>query len=158
LLRGPVKVATHAHLQNLKLSDTSEFETLAYEAFESIILKNPDDFVESIVRFSALLRAHKLALPESIEIQDWLKKCPQVMAVKGCGALGADVIMTVVPMKAAAAFQSYIAEKKLEVVSRLSQMSVGLKVDEMTHDELQSKFESEINFFREEVVNRDVVL
>ena len=150
LVRGPLKVATHVHLRDLKLGDTAEFESLAWKAFDSIRYKKPEQFVESINEFSRVLQKNKLTVPESLEFQRRIQAIPGVLAVKGCGALGADVILAVVKVKDREKIVSQLRNEKFEIVSKLSDKSAGLKVDEMSHDELQSKFESELTSFREE--------
>ncbi|HEX4923356.1 MAG TPA: hypothetical protein VFV50_04690 [Bdellovibrionales bacterium] len=150
LIRGPKKIATHTHLKELALKDTSEFEGLALNAYRAIQLGQQEDFVRSIQEFSGALRAHKLTIPESVDMQELVARQRGVRAVKGCGALGSDVIAVVVEQNEKARVLAWLESQRFEVVSMLSQRCQGLKVDEMSHDELQSKFEAEINFYREE--------
>lgn len=148
LVRGPLKIATHMHLKNLSLGDTNEFEALAWRAFESIRGESSADFIESIQDFSKLLQARGLTVPESLELQNKIRAIPGVSAVKGCGALGADVIMAVVPVKDREKVLVQLRAMKIEIISTLSNRCPGLRVDEMSHDELQSKFE-ELSYYHD---------
>jgi hypothetical protein len=149
VLRGPLKIATHEHLKSIHLKDTSDFEQIAQESMDAITAKDQDSFLKTINDFGALLQAKDLTVAESIAMQKTIREHKSVLAVKGCGALGADVLIAAVPMNESANFNSFLNTQKIEVISKLSQRTPGLKVDEMSHGELQSRYESEISYFRE---------
>lgn len=92
------KLATHHHLQSLNL--TSEIEPLATlvesakSAFESA---NRTRIIEAVNAYHQCLLKLNLVASHSLHQIIALQKNPDVLAIKGCGAMGADVLLLLVP-------------------------------------------------------------
>lgn len=97
LLHTGIKLATHHHLQNAilpkqidKLSNTVDE---AKSAFEN---RNGEQLVHSINTYHLLLTELHLVAPHSRELINHLTTTyPEILAIKGCGALGSDVLLII---------------------------------------------------------------
>jgi mevalonate kinase len=150
LIRGPLKVATYKHLEDLRLNDTAELVKRSSSVYEAVKNAAVEDFVRSIRDFNEILNDEGLVAPESSEVQKLLSSRSEVLAVKGCGALGADIIMAVVVKAQLGEFSNFLREQKLDWIGSTQFLSPGLQVDEMAHGELQSTLESEYNYYKEQ--------
>lgn len=100
LLHTGKKLATHHHLESLTLS--REVEQLAnivesaQLAFESA---DHQRVIDAVNAYHVRLLEQNLVASHSLELINELKKNSTVLAIKGCGALGADVLLLLVPAK-----------------------------------------------------------
>ncbi|MBA2711014.1 MAG: hypothetical protein H0U57_10515 [Tatlockia sp.] len=98
LLHSGQKLATHYHLQNTRLpgsiNELSETVELAYQAFEQI---DSQTLIEAVTSYEQQLSDLGLIAPHSKEHIRIFNAQPDVLAAKGCGALGADVLLLLVP-------------------------------------------------------------
>lgn len=87
------KVETHSHLQTLNnTSDLKILSQLSEQTIEALRNKNESDFIAGIEYFQAeLMKQEKVSL-NTLEILQKLAAESLVLAAKGCGAMGADVI------------------------------------------------------------------
>lgn len=97
LVHTGIKLPTHAHLQTFVLpssiTDLSALVIKAQFAFESV---DSSLLVEAINEYHQQLCRYRLVASHS---QQWCQKLltqPGVLAVKGCGALGSDVLLLLV--------------------------------------------------------------
>lgn len=89
------KLQTHSHLSSIssKSVNFSRLEAAALNAIEGFLLSNERHFTDSINDFNSCLKELKLISKHTVDIIDALTKHPSCLATKGCGALGADVIL-----------------------------------------------------------------
>ncbi|ARG96637.1 mevalonate kinase family protein [Legionella micdadei] len=97
LLHSGQKLATHYHLRNLNLPPTinqlSATVEIAQTAFEQ---ENSEELVKAVNTYQQQLTNLHLVAPHSLEhIKSFISQ-PGVLAAKGCGALGADVLLLIV--------------------------------------------------------------
>ncbi|MCL5272363.1 MAG: hypothetical protein M1486_03470 [Gammaproteobacteria bacterium] len=89
-----IKLATHHHLMETKLPAPIDYMSSlvdsAHHAFEQ---KNSTQLINAINDYHQILFDLNLVAPHSLDIISLIKKCPEVLAIKGCGALGADTIL-----------------------------------------------------------------
>ncbi|BCA96369.1 hypothetical protein TUM19329_27300 [Legionella antarctica] len=94
LLHTGVKLATHHHLQSASLPHQLEELSLtvdeAKQAFEEI---NSKKLLDSINNYHHQLSELNLVALHSLELINRLRTFPEVLAIKGCGAMGADVLL-----------------------------------------------------------------
>lgn len=95
LLRGPTKVPTHSHLETVKIQDAGEIEKAARFAVDAFNKKNEMEFLQGIAYFYKELRTQELVHKSVQTIVDELIDIDGVLAAKGCGALGADMILVI---------------------------------------------------------------
>ncbi|MCH9689188.1 MAG: hypothetical protein K0U24_05635 [Gammaproteobacteria bacterium] len=97
LLHTGKKLATHHHLQTLAMTDLmrtlSPIVGLGKQAFET---NNSALLIQAVNAYHEQLQALNLVAEQTqAHIAD-LSESPDVLAVKGCGALGADVLLVLV--------------------------------------------------------------
>ena len=97
LLHTGDKLATHHHLQTIHLTDAmaslSSLVLLGKQAFEQ---RDSKLLVEAVDAYHQDLLACDLVAQKTQEHLINLNKDPEVLACKGCGALGADVLLVLV--------------------------------------------------------------
>ena len=96
LLHTGIKLATHHHLQAANLPLPHQIEELslivdeAKQAFDQI---NSEQLLRAINNYHHQLNELNLVAQHSLDFINQLKTHPEVLAVKGCGALGADILL-----------------------------------------------------------------
>lgn len=120
------KVATHEHLQNFEARDFSNLRALTEDSYQAWKQLNFLKWVETIRDYSTELQKLSLVAPLSEEFQRKIIGLPGVLAVKGCGALGADVVFALVEKQAR---NEFLSQLKWPVVYDQSSLGEGLKVE-----------------------------
>ncbi len=93
LLHTGRKLATHEHLNSLeKKIPESEAKEIVLEAKRALLENNVNGVLGAIDDYQALLQSAGLSAPFTIEQIKELHTSPRVLAAKGCGAMGSDVI------------------------------------------------------------------
>jgi len=121
------KVATHEHLRDLGPIDGTVFSAHAGAACAALLSRDSARFVEGICGYAAELERQALVHPDTLSILRRLDALPGVLARKGCGALGADVVVVIVRAASADAIVSAIAREFASPVGR-AQLSGGLTI------------------------------
>ncbi len=93
LFKTPFKLATHEHLRTLSEVPQEGLAGWVRAAQKAIEEKKPESFVDAVKGFGAELHRQQLVCSETSDLLAQLKSSPLVLAGKGCGALGADVIL-----------------------------------------------------------------
>lgn len=93
LLRTGHKVATHQHLSEMKDINYSSLIEIARRACHHFELADETGFVASIQDFAKDLSCLGLVLPATQNVLKQIQSLSEVLAAKGCGALGADIIL-----------------------------------------------------------------
>ena len=87
------KLATHSHLQQLTNLRTHDLEKIVIAGWESLQEHNSSCFIAAINHYASALQAQALVAKSTQEILKKLTAHPKILAAKGCGALGADVVL-----------------------------------------------------------------
>lgn len=94
LIHTGVKLATHHHLQTATLptqiNPLSEIVDDAKQAFDQI---NSEQLISTINNYHHKLTELNLVAQHSLDFIAQLKTYHEVLAIKGCGALGADILL-----------------------------------------------------------------
>lgn len=94
LLHSQKKMATHTHLQSLVLTQAtdslSDLVELAKTAFDTTI---SHDLVTAVRSYHQVLREQNWVAPHTLGLIEKLYQETPALAIKGCGAMGADVIL-----------------------------------------------------------------
>lgn len=97
LLHSGQKLATHEHLKFIvppqSLDCLSATVNQAKLAFEQ---SNSQHLIQAINTYQHQLTELNLVAPRSLELIDSLRQRSSVLAAKGCGAMGADVLLLIV--------------------------------------------------------------
>lgn len=96
LIHTGVKLATHHHLQDTTLPKPIDYlSTLVDEAQQAFETADSNLLVSCINRYHEQLRELNLVAEHSLKLINEFKEYPEVIAAKGCGALGADILLLV---------------------------------------------------------------
>ncbi|WP_133127500.1 mevalonate kinase family protein [Legionella nagasakiensis] len=94
LLHTGKKLITHHHLQTQSLpneiNELSIIVELGKQAFES---RDSACMIDAVNAYHKQLLSLNLVTKESQQYLDWLKQQTEILAAKGCGAMGADVLL-----------------------------------------------------------------
>jgi mevalonate kinase len=98
LLHTGQKLATHTHLEALVLPEIEDLlapiVALGQQALEQ---KNSVLLIDAVNTYAKQLQALDLVAPQTEVLLRQLAAYPDVLAAKGCGAMGADVLLALVP-------------------------------------------------------------
>lgn len=93
LVRTGKKLATHHHLQTTSLpSDLQALVPIVHLAKESFLQNDSQMLIDAVNQYHQCLLARQLVAPATLEVLQQIQKIDHVLASKGCGALGADVL------------------------------------------------------------------
>ena len=96
LIHTGTKLATHHHLQEATLTlPVDELSAIVDKAKEALEQNNSSLFIESINNYHHQLVNLNLLAKHSLTFIQELRNYPEVLAIKGCGALGADIILII---------------------------------------------------------------
>lgn len=93
LIHTKHKLSTHHHLRSLTLKNTAPLNQSVFNAKAAMDLKNAKQFIKHINDFSKALAHLNLVAPHTKHILHTLNTLPQVLACKGAGAMGADIVI-----------------------------------------------------------------
>jgi mevalonate kinase len=97
LIHTGQKLATHHYLQTMHLTDAiSTLASLVKQARFAFQTQDSALLITTITDYQHILKAHQLTAEHSVVQLNQLTLNPAVLAVKGCGAMGADVLLVVV--------------------------------------------------------------
>ena len=122
------KVATHEHLKSLKDFDPSGLEgafALVRLAFEK---QSEDDFVQGVRSYAAALQQLGFTCEPTLKLLAEVRELPGVLAAKGCGALGADVIFVVTRKGESSPLLDLCQSKGLKVMASRADVASGLQI------------------------------
>jgi len=125
------KLATHLHLKQLSQLNTADFEDIVQMGLMSFEQKNSLNFIAAIRNYANLLQEKNLVADETQKIIKTISVNPDILAVKGCGALGADVILVIFNIKTRDQTLSWLKENKLNIINYGNQVANGLEVQEI---------------------------
>ncbi len=100
LVRSGIKLATHEHLiQQTRALDTSALSDIVQNAYQAFLHQDENTIINCVNDYQQALVSQHLTLEASLKkLNIWQKKI-KALAAKGCGALGADVWLFIVPRK-----------------------------------------------------------
>lgn len=119
------KTPTHEHLRSLGEWDSSALENLTRQALQAHRIKHEQNFVDSVRKVRETLKFLGFEAPTTTKIIDELSKAPSIRAIKGCGALGADVICALVDDKDLVRI-SELLSRKYTIIANHHHLSEGL--------------------------------
>ena len=118
LLHTGQKLATHQHLQSATLTHQIEplvaIVELAKTAFD---LADNTRIIDAVNAYHQHLLQYNLVASHSLQLIESLQKRTDVLAVKGCGAMGADVLLVLVSQSKLAEHCDYFTTKGLSVLA-----------------------------------------
>lgn len=92
------KMATHEHLQSAQLPNSfTELDKIVLQAQQAFVNGDAQELIWAVSAFHRQLLNLNLVAQTTQKLIDNLQQHPQVYAAKGCGALGADIVLALVP-------------------------------------------------------------
>ncbi len=123
LLHTGEKLATHHHLQALQLTDAidllSPIVDLGKKAFDEA---DSALLIEAVNAYYQQLLALDLVAPQTEAYIKQLSHHPDVLALKGCGAMGADVMLALVPLHRLKESMNYFSAEGFSILASLSNL------------------------------------
>ncbi|MDZ4662707.1 MAG: hypothetical protein SGJ18_13925 [Pseudomonadota bacterium] len=128
LARTGQKTATHEHLKSIVDIPTEKLKNIADTAMQCMLLKDEETFIESVNNYAQALRAQNWVTQHTIDLLSKANSHLPILASKGCGAMGADILLLVFLKKDQEKVSSYLENEKLEVVATSGNLTGGLKL------------------------------
>ncbi|NUN07514.1 MAG: hypothetical protein HUU57_17355 [Bdellovibrio sp.] len=122
------KVATHEHLKKLPGFEASSLEKAFMVIREAFEKHDSELFVQGIRSYQIVLQDLGFTCPETLALLEKINKVPAVLAAKGCGALGADVVLVVTKKDHSADLKEFCTQENLSILSSSEKISVGLQI------------------------------
>ncbi len=129
LLRTGHKVATHLHLKQLSAATNRQWSKIALAGLQSLKQKNTRGFAQAIRAYAQAMQQQNLVTPQTQNLLRLIAARDEVLAAKGCGALGADVIFVMLEKKRGRYFQTWAQKQGLDVVFLGNQVSEGFCIN-----------------------------
>jgi len=130
LLRTGSMVMTDEHLQQLRSNDFSSLHQVMQKVRLSFETNNRSLFCLLVNEYAEKLLTLGLTDSSTEKIITRLKQTQRIEAVKGCGALGADVILVVADYKEKTYLMQVFSELRLEVVATELDITEGYQIVE----------------------------
>lgn len=121
---------THLHLANLTPPDCTQLQQIALDTIEAFKTKQLDAFCKGINDYGDELEQLGLSCVESKQKRKFCAGHTGVLAVKQCGALGADTLLLIVDRKEEAHLKDWAKLLSLELVATEADLSEGLIFDD----------------------------
>ncbi len=125
VLRTGNKLATHEHLQNLTAIPTKEFTAIVHDAKHALLASDSQQFCQAVNAYALTLAQHQLVAKHTQTLLTQLRQHDAVLAAKGCGALGADVILILYKHHCHAEMLTWLTQENYAVVYAGQQTSPG---------------------------------
>ena len=125
LIRTEENLQTWKHLENLKQRDFSQLKEISFLALEALRSSSESLFLQSIQDYREELEVEGLTHPSTKKILQELDSHSEVLAVKGCGAMGAEVISVFFKKN----IQNFDFLKNYNCISSLQSLDQGVMVN-----------------------------
>ncbi len=132
IVRTGVKIATHKHIEavnELTAEQQQQLSAIVIEAKAALKNNAPEQFISAINAYGKTLIDLKLLINSSRLILEKLQANNNILAAKGCGALGADVIFMVYPKNAHSQIVQLCNELRLPLVANFTQLAPGIEIN-----------------------------
>lgn len=122
------KLATHEHLRTLGDFQTSGFDKAMQEIHLGLTQVNFDHFLKGLGGYrTALEKQGWVSADTAGKIQN-LQKQPEILFVKGCGAMGSDVILALCKLEHSDRVRNLLQAENLKIIADSSNISSGLQI------------------------------
>jgi mevalonate kinase len=122
------KLATHIHLQTLHSVDVSKLEHITWQGWASLQASDSTGFINAINNYAENLLSQNLVSQYTQSLLQELTACPRIVAAKGCGAMGADVILVIYQHEYAQELLHWLKNKQLFISAYGQHAANGLEI------------------------------
>ncbi len=123
------KVVTHKHLETLKEFPGDELKEILDSVERAVVEKDAKKFVFWVEAYGSLLAKHQLVDPFSREMIEKVKRVNGVLGAKGCGALGADVLLILTTPETKSSVAEWAQANGLRFCGGDTLLSEGLRLE-----------------------------
>ncbi|MCX7118207.1 MAG: hypothetical protein NTW94_09975 [Legionellales bacterium] len=124
LLHTGQKLATHQHLSTMSIpKGVDQLSVLVGDAQKALDAGDGHLLVTAVNAYHQKLSEMNLVADHSLHQVDVLKAMPEVLAAKGCGAMGADILLLLVPMNQLAVVSSRLKSQAWTVIATSDDLS-----------------------------------
>ena len=117
IFRTGKKLPTHEHLQSLDLEQISPLSVFIDSAWKALQKKDSSNLIQSLNSFYQELKDRDWVADHSLDLMDKISKMHGCLAVKGCGALGADTLLVLCKTLDTKTLKDQIRQLGLDFVS-----------------------------------------
>jgi len=122
------KIATHTHISNLDPDGLFELRDRSARVCETLKNSQQTEFIQRLNEFSSELeRQGKLADHSRVLVKSLLEN-ENILAAKGCGALGSDVVLAIFEKEKASEVRTLVNDLGLEVLASSNGTTEGLQL------------------------------
>lgn len=124
LIHTQKKLATHTHLETLDLSNsTDKLNHIVLKAQKTLTQQDENAFIDAIQHFGEELKQYGLVAPHTESILKEISVHPDVLAAKGAGAMGADVVIIFTLKQNEQGLLQWLKEKPWPVIATHEDLS-----------------------------------
>ena len=130
LLHTGHKINTHQHLQEISMDiiPAQDLEPLVFAAYAALNTANCVDFIAALSEYAELQKNLGLLAMTTQDLLPNILKKKGVLFAKGCGALGADVILVLLERAHSLSFAASMQRQGLRAVALGNETSEGLQL------------------------------
>ncbi len=115
------KLATHEHLKavSFKHDQTAILHQIAQKAWMAFEAISSHALITAVNEYHSALQSMNLVASTTVSLIDELSLALKPLAIKGCGALGADVVLMIMDRSRIAGAHSILKQKDIRVLSEI---------------------------------------
>ena len=121
------KMATHTYLRDLSDIDTGDMGEVAEDAFSALKTADAPLFITSVNQYAELLKTRHWLTDTTEQLLKKIVLQQGVLAAKGCGAMGADIIFVVLDNTVRENFSAWCSQQNLRVICMGHKVSHGFE-------------------------------
>ena len=126
LVRTGIKLDTWEHLREIKIGGFSELTDIAKGAILSVKNEDAKEFVLALNEYSACLEKKSLIHKNTSLFLNKLKKVKSIITAKGCGAMGAEVVVVFFDPKDKSEVE--LALREYSIVAKREDLTYGINI------------------------------
>ncbi|MEE9452352.1 MAG: hypothetical protein V3V61_06320 [Gammaproteobacteria bacterium] len=126
LLRSGTKIATHEHLAQLQPFDAHDLNICMQQAMQAFHDQDPLNFIVAVNQYGQLLQQLGFVSVHTQALLRTIHSHKAVRATKGCGALGADIILVLIDKNKKSDFADHADQQGWVIIADESHISSGL--------------------------------
>jgi mevalonate kinase len=127
-VRTGKKLATHLHLSEISSTEFDRLKDSHRRVVEALRGRDREAFCRGINDFASALAEMGLTAEHSLELLREIRKLPGLLAAKGCGAMGADILLLVIEMDHFEDMASEVQSMGLEIVATHESLARGVEI------------------------------
>ena len=129
LIRTGAKLATHDHLRANPSAPTEILRQTVRETTQAFEDVNEDLLVASINRYAAVLQESGRTSENTLQLLNKINREPWAVASKGCGAMGADVVLVLHDLAGGKKAAAWAESQGLVTCGSLQDIETGLRFE-----------------------------